>query len=326
MIRAVLFCAALTVMIAGSLFLWVQGNLSRPLSYPAPFTYEIPKGVSLHAIEADLYKNAILTDRFGFRIATHILRMKAPIHAGEYTIPEGLSTRDLLALFQAGSNVQYFLTVIEGRTSHEIVAQLRAHPDLTGIIDRVPAEGRLLPETYSFQKGEDRTAILDRMKMALNKALDTAWEKRLKGLPLRNKHEALTLASIIEKETAMPEERRRVSGVFINRLRKGMKLQTDPTVIYGITGGKHAQEGRGPLDRRLLRKDLKHPSPYNTYQHTGLPPGPIANVGVAALEAAVTPEAHDYLYFVANGKGGHAFARTFKAHQRNVERWRKIRK
>ena len=164
------------------------------------------------------------------------------------------------------------------------------------------------------------------MQADLNAVLDSAWASRQANLPLKSRQEALTLASIIEKETGVKGERRRVAGVFINRLRIGMALQTDPTVIYAITKGKHQNNGRGPLGRRLLRKDLKIDSPYNTYRYPGLPPGPIANAGKAAIEAALNPEDHDYLYFVADGTGGHVFSKTLAEHNANAAKWRIIRK
>jgi UPF0755 protein len=168
--------------------------------------------------------------------------------------------------------------------------------------------------------------VINRMQASMTKTIDELWEQRSSTLPFTTKEEAIVLASIVEKETGHPEERERVAGVFINRLRKGMALQTDPTVIYAITKGEHKNEGKGPLGRRLLLKDLEIDSPYNTYKNPGLPPGPIANPGRASIKATLNPEEHDYIYFVADGTGGHIFSRTLDEHNRNVREWRKIRR
>ena len=192
-------------------------------------------------------------------------------------------------------------------------------------IEDIPEEGTLLPETYHYTKNGSRPNIINQMSKAMTEALDILWPQREEGLPFQTKEDAIILASIVEKETGIGLERARVAGVFVNRLRLGMKLQSDPTVIYAITQGRIKNEGRGPLGRRLLKKDLAIQSPYNTYERTGLPPGPIANPGYASIQAVLHPEAHDFLYFVADGDGGHAFAKTLSEHNRNVSKWRKIR-
>ena len=184
----------------------------------------------------------------------------------------------------------------------------------------------LLPETYNFTRGETRQDLLIKMQQAMSETLDALWQARTDAAPVLSRGEIVILASIVEKETAVPDERRRIAGVFINRLNKGIPLQTDPTVIYAITGGKIRNEGQGPLGRRLLSKDLKFESPYNTYKYPGLPPGPIANPGRAALAAVLDPEKNEYYYFVANGSGGHVFSKTLEEHNRNAANWRKIRK
>ena len=218
------------------------------------------------------------------------------------------------------------MTLPEGVTSWQIVETLKSLEDMAGDVAEVPAEGTLLPETYHYIKNDDRTELLGKMKAAMDKTVAELWPMRVEGLPITTEAEALVLASIVEKETGVAAERKKVAGVFINRLRKGMPLQSDPTVIYGITKGEVQNEGQGPLGRRLLTKDLEVDTPYNTYMNPGLPPTPIANPGRASIEAVLNPEVHDYIYFVADGTGGHVFARTLAEHNANVARWRKIRK
>ncbi|MEM6743344.1 MAG: endolytic transglycosylase MltG, partial [Pseudomonadota bacterium] len=205
-----------------------------------------------------------------------------------------------------------------GMTSWEVVQRLNAIPELTGEIAEIPPEGSLAPDTYGAQRGDDRNELIARMSAAQGARLAEAWETRAEGLPLETPYEALILASIIEKETALEEERGRVAGVFVNRLLRGMRLQTDPTVIYGVT------EGRGSLGRGLRRSELDRRTPWNTYQIDGLPPTPIANPGLASIEAALNPLATNDLFFVADGAGGHVFAETYAEHQRNVAEWRRI--
>lgn len=323
LVFAVLILGAACV--AGA-FMWANGQFTKPLNITEPLLYDIPQGASLHSVALDLQYRKMLDRPRIYTFATRILGMDDPIKAGEYQLTAGMSARDVLELFQSGSNFQRFVTVREGLTSYETVQLLKADGDLSGEVTEIPAEGSLLPETYSHRRDEPRSAVIARMQAALTKVLDEAWGSRVDGLPLKTKAEALVLASIIEKETAIPSERRRVAGVFINRLRIGMLLQTDPTVIYGITGGKHEDKGKGPLGRRLLRKDLKHDSPYNTYLYAGLPPAPIANAGAASIQAALNPEEHNYLYFVADGTGGHAFGKSLAEHNRNVAKWRKVRR
>jgi len=225
--------------------------------------------------------------------------------------------KEVAELIASGVTLVHRITVPEGLASAEIVTLLMDAEALEGDISEVPPDGALLPETYHFHRGDARTEILDRMRQSMTEALAEAWEKRAENLPLKSPQEALVLAAIVEKETGVDRERALVAGVFVNRLRKGMPLQSDPTVVYGIT------LGAAPLGRALTRKDLAKPTPYNTYQINGLPPGPIANPGRAALEAAVNPAETEFFYFVADGNGGHAFAKTLAEHNRNVAKWRK---
>ena len=219
---------------------------------------------------------------------------------------------------RGGADITFRIALAEGVTSWQIVEALKAADFLEGDVAEVPAEGMLAPDSYEVPLGSNRAAILEQMQAAQVKVLDAAWEARAEGLPLANKEEALVLASIVEKETGLAGERRQVASVFINRLNQGIRLQTDPTVIYGIT------KGEGILGRGLRQSELRRKTDYNTYQIDGLPPGPIANPGKAAIEAALNPDSTEFIFFVADGTGGHAFAKTLREHNENVVKWRKI--
>lgn len=219
---------------------------------------------------------------------------------------------------RAESDVRFRIALAEGVTSWQIVEALRAADFLEGEVAEVPTEGMLAPDSYEVKAGSSRMAVLEKMQAAQVRILDAAWEARATGLPLASKAEALVLASIVEKETGIAAERRQVASVFINRLNQGIRLQTDPTVIYGIT------KGQGILGRGLRQSELRRKTDYNTYQIDGLPPGPIANPGKAAIEAALNPDSTEYIFFVADGTGGHAFAKTLREHNANVAAWRKI--
>ncbi len=283
-------------------------------------TVIIPRGASGQKIADILDRNGVLIHRLFFRAASRLMA-EDKLQAGEYRIEPGQSALDIAAMLRDGKTVPRFFTAPEGLTSSEIVALLREVPALTGDVGTIPEEGSLLPETYRYSYGDSRADLIERMQEDLRETLRALWEKREKGLPLASPREALILASIVEKETGLfPQERPRVAGVFYNRLKQGMPLQTDPTVIYALT------KGQTPLGRPLLKTDLVAPSPYNTYLHQGLPPGPICNPGRAALEAVLHPEKHDFLYFVADGSGGHAFARTLDEHNKNAARWFSLKK
>lgn len=255
-----------------------------------------------------------------FQAGTVATGRRGSLKAGEYEFPANISPAGVTALLAGGQVIVHKITVVDGMTVREVLDALKADATLTGEIGTVPPEGTLLPETYFFNRGDTRAGLIARMQDAAKKALDEAWAHRADNLPLKNPLEALTLASIIEKETGVPDERPRVAGVFVNRLRRGMKLQSDPTTIYPLS------HFTGNLGRSLTSKDLETPSPYNTYYAAGLPPGPIANPGLASIKAALNPEVNDYLYFVADGSGGHAFAGTLEQHNRNVARWRQLQR
>jgi UPF0755 protein len=216
-----------------------------------------------------------------------------------------------------GKSILHKLTAPEGKTTKQILALVAAHEVLVGDITMAPAEGALLPETYSFTRGETRDELIADMMRARDAVLDELWEKRANDLPIMTKDEAIILASIVEKETGVASERPLIAAVFVNRLRRGMRLQSDPTIIYGLTGGE-------PLGRGLRKSELERETPYNTYLISGLPPTPIANPGRASIEAVLDPAESDYLFFVADGTGGHVFAATLEEHNRNVVKWRQI--
>lgn len=231
---------------------------------------------------------------------------------------EGAEVPEAYATLRARADTRFRVSFAEGVTSWQAVEGLKAVEVLSGEVAAIPPEGSLAPDSYEVRAGDSRESVLERMRAAQEAILAAAWENRAEGLPLASPEEALILASIIEKETGQPEERGRVASVFVNRLRRGMRLQTDPTVIYGLT------EGRGVLGRGLRQSELRRATPWNTYVIDGLPPTPIANPGRASIAAALNPEATDDLYFVADGSGGHAFATTLDEHNRNVARWRRI--
>lgn len=279
----------------------------------------IPRGSGTGAIAERLAEAGVVDDARAFHIAALVTGKNARLRAGEYAFEPGTSLREALELLESGKTVIRRFTVPEGRTAAEVVALLTETEGLSGEIAALPEEGSLLPETYHYSWGDDRTQLLERMQRSMQLALEELWEARTPGLPIETPEEAVVLASIVERETGVAEERPVVASVFINRLKRGMRLQSDPTVVYAITKGER------PLGRALTRADWQVEDPYNTYQNDGLPPGPIANPGRASLEAVLAPEESEYLYFVADGSGGHAFARTLEEHNRNVANWRRIR-
>ncbi len=310
---------AVLLLVAGGLVGYAYWQFTKPGPLSKAEIVYIPKGSNVDKIASSLVKAKVIDNKFIFRLWVRVHGAHKRMRHGEFKFPRAVSQKAAMNVLMFGKNVLYRFSVPEGLTTQQIVARLNKAPRLVGPVTLQLGEGELLPDTYFFVRGETRNQVAQRLRKAMRKTLAAAWAKRKPNLPFSTPRQALTLASIIEKETSKPSERRRIAGVFVNRLRKGMKLQTDPTVIYGITKGK------GPLGRRLLRSDLKKKHPYNTYVITGLPPGPIANPGRGAIAAAVDPVKTKDLYFVADGSGGHAFAETYKQHQRNVAKWRKIR-
>jgi len=291
-------------------------NLPGPLAGKKVFIIE--KGLGTPEIAAKLEDAGIISNARVFSAMAFVTGARGRLKAGEYEFPAAASMQDVANLIMSGKSIVYKLTIPEGWTTEMALARVRDNPVLTGDIADPPAEGAIMPDTYVFKRGTTRQQLVESMKSAQAKLLEEIWLKRSPLVPFRSKEEALILASIVEKETGTSEERPLVASVFVNRLKQGMRLQSDPTIIYGIVGGK------GKLDRPLTKTDIAAPTPYNTYTIDGLPPGPISNPGRDALEAVANPPDTGYLYFVADGTGGHAFAKSLEEHNRNVAKWRAI--
>lgn len=313
----------LVVLAVGGL-LWLERVADRPGPLAENALVEIPAGSKLREIAGTLEERGVVDSARLFELLARWRMLWRPgagaPQAGEFDMPAGVSLGAALKRLAEGQPAVRRITVREGLASAEIVSLLAETGDLTGDIAEIPAEGTLMPDTYHYEKGNSRARILAMMQSEAAEALERLWPARAPNLPFDTPEEAVVLASIVEKETGLAGERAEVAGVFVNRLRKGMRLQSDPTVIYAIV------RDNGPLGRPLRRSDLEYDSPYNTYRHAGLPPGPIANPGRAALEAALNPMETEHLYFVADGTGGHAFARTLDEHNRNVARWRQVQR
>lgn len=280
--------------------------------------FVVNKGDSLAKVASRLQAQRLVRSGGQFRLLARLLGDDRPVQAGRYRLAPGQPWGDMLQTLQDGRVERHSVTIPEGWPSIMVAERLRAIPDLTGDID-VPAEGSLLPDTYAYEPGEPRAAVLKRMQGAMDKALADLWPKRTARTVVKTPAEAVTLASIVEKETGKASERRTIAGVYSNRLRIGMKLDADPTVIYPITQGK-------PLGRRIRRSELQRDTGWNTYVKPGLPKGPIANPGRDSLKAVLDPGETDALFFVADGSGGHVFAATLAEHNRNRERWYAIRR
>lgn len=281
-------------------------------------TVLIKDGSSLTAAARQLEEAGAIGSADSFLTFARFLGSDAPIQSGEYRIPAGLSASEVFEMLQSGKTLQRFVTVPEGMPSILVHEKLMKEPLLAGTVP-VPREGSVLPDSYSFERGESRAAVLKRMQAAMDKTLAELWAGRKPGIAVSTPGQAITLASIVEKETGVPAERRTVASVYTNRLKQGMKLQADPTIIYPVTKGK-------PLGRRILRSELQAVNGYNTYAMTGLPVGPIANPGRESIAAVLDPAQTRYLYFVADGKGGHVFAETLAQHNANVQKWYAIRR
>ncbi len=302
-------------------YYYTMSRYQDPGPLEAAQEFKVRSGAGLATIAVDLEREGIISDSRIFRYVTAArFRDGETIKAGDYEIEAGASMQEIADLFESGKSILFSISFPEGLTVRQIFDKLAADPNLSGDLpDELPPEGSLMPQTFSFARGTPRTDILEQMRAGQEALIDEIWLTREKDLPIENKDEFVTLASIVEKETGVPDERPQVAAVFLNRLGRGMRLQSDPTVIYGIFGG----EGK-PSDRPIYRSDLDKETPYNTYRINGLPPGPIANPGRDALEAVANPAPIDALYFVADGTGGHAFAKTLDEHNANVRKWRKV--
>jgi UPF0755 protein len=316
--RAALVVGALSIMLGGQIFVLIWQQFHVPGKMATEVTVVIPRGAGLEGSANILAKAGVLHHPLIFKIGAVATMSLSSIKAGEYLVPARSSPREALELLKSGVTVVRKFTSPEGLTSGQIMAELAAAQGFSGEAGAVPREGSLLPETYHYSYGDAREGVIKRMSKAMEEALEAAWKAKPADSPLKSKAELLALASIVEKETGLAAERPRVAAVFLNRLKKGMKLQSDPTIIYGIAGTA------GSFERPITKDDLQKPTPYNTYVIEGLPPGPICNPGRASLEAVVKPAASEELYFVADGTGGHAFAKTLEEHNRNVANWRKI--
>lgn len=279
----------------------------------------IDRGADVRAIAHGLEQRGIISNRYVFMAAALATGDSGRIKAGEYRIPARAPMSTVMDTIVSGRVVQHRMTFAEGLSTQQIVEQIRENGVLSGSIETVPPEGSLLPETYQFERGMERQRLLDIMQIEMTRLVEDVWSRRDPTLPLETPEDLVILASIVEKETGVAGERDRVAGVFVNRLRREMRLQSDPTILYGIYGGDAWSR-----PRTIYQSDLDRPNAYSTYQIDGLPPGPIANPGRAALEASANPAATTDLFFVADGTGGHAFAETYEEHQRNVARWREI--
>jgi UPF0755 protein len=314
-----LFTAALVLAgLVGGGIAFVESRSRAPGPLANDRVLIIPRESGLTEIAELLQREGLIEYPWAFRLSALLSGNWTKLKAGEYLFKARVSQRDIIDIIAEGKAVEHSVTIPEGLTSEQIIARLKDNELLTGEIIQVPREGAMLPDTYKFQRGSTRQAMVDRMTRDQRRVLNDIWARRPADLPIKTPQELVILASIVEKETGRADERTRVAGVFINRLNRKMKLQSDPTIVYGLVGGK------GTLGRGILRTEISQATPYNTYVIDGLPPGPIANPGRAALEAVVNHSRTKDLYFVADGSGGHAFAESLEQHNRNVARWRQV--
>lgn len=312
--------AVALLLVGAGLALFVLERVNGPGPLAADTVVFVAPGTGTGEIARQLEADGVIENALMFRAGVRLLGASKDLKAGEYLFPANVSMRDVVDLLRSGKTVMRRLTLPEGITSTQAAVMIQAAPGLDGELESIPPEGSLLPETYHYERGDKRSVLVARMRTAQQEALAELWATRAPGLPLATPEEAVILASVVEMETGLAAERPVVASVFVNRLKDGMRLQSDPTVAYGIT------HGTGPLGRTLTRKDLQTPSDYNTYLIDGLPPGPIANPGRASLEAVLKPAETEFRYFVASGDGGHAFAKTLEEHNRNVAKWRQLNK
>lgn len=311
----------IAVLLVGAIIGWQQLKAMIVADGPLQEVVNVvvPKGANSKIVAQELKKAGVIQYELLFRLVTRLNNADTALKAGEYQFMPQVSVLQAMEKIARGEVYYRRITLPEGLTTGQIMYMIANYPGLSGEIDVQVKEGELLPETYSFELNAPRNSIILQAKSAMDKIKQVIWENRAPGLPYKDINEMMTMASIIEKETAVDEERTLVASVFMNRLARRMRLQTDPTVIYALT------EGEFELKRSLRKSDLNIDSPYNTYRNYGLPPAPICNPGVAAMEAAAHPAQTDYLYFVASGHGGHNFAKSLSEHNRNVRKWQKNR-
>jgi UPF0755 protein len=319
--RALVWLGSAALTALGAFFIAVfaiiaEAHRPGPATQPETFVV-IPRGAGVVSIAERLGEAGVIRSPLVFRAAAQLYAEERGMKAGEYAVPAGASMRAIIELIESGRVVLHPISIPEGLTSAMVVERLAAAEVLTGATPAIPPEGAILPDTYRVTRGMDRSQLLARMVSEREKLLERLWAQRASDLPIKTPAEAVILASIVERETGIAHERPRVAAVFVNRLRQGMRLESDPTIIYGVSQGR-------PLGRGITRSELDTKTPYNTYLIDGLPPTPIANPGREALAAVLNPPTTTDLFFVADGTGGHAFAATYAEHQRNVARWREI--
>ena len=316
--NAIISIFVLLALIGGVVLVSGKQRFDVPGPLPEDRVVNIPHGSGIREIADVLMREGVIDQPWVFVGGVLVLKAREDLKAGEYQFKAHASLREVVATIVEGRVVSHQLTIPEGLTSEQIVARLGDDEILTGNIKEMPHEGTLLPDTYNFTRGTTREQMIQRMQQAQQRAVKEIWDRRSQDLPIKTPEQLVILASLVEKETGKPEERTRVAAVFVNRLKQKIRLQSDPTIIYGLVGGK------GTLGRPIMKSEIEQPTPYNTYQIDGLPPGPITNPGRASLEAAASPARTRELYFVADGTGGHAFADTYEQHQKNVARLRLI--
>src|SRR5882724_12017689 len=303
---------------AGVVYQFGKQKFEAPGPLASERVVNIPRGLGLREIADLLARENVIDQPWVFIGGVLVLKAREDLKYGEYKFGKAITLREAIETIVEGKVVQHAFTIPEGLTSEQIVARLAEVDFLAGNIREIPKEGTLLPDTYNFPRGATREQVIQRMQQAHKRVLQEIWERRNAEVPVKTPEALVTLASIVEKETGRPDERSRVAAVFINRMRQRMRLQSDPTIIYGLVGGK------GTLGRPIMRSEIDQPTPYNTYVIEGLPPGPIANPGRASLEASANPARTKEVFFVADGSGGHAFAETLAQHQQNVAKLRQF--